>query len=116
MLIFRSPKHLNTKYMNTEKSIEGNFKELKKQYTICFTICFLVVNFIFQITLPHSPLLNVVLMLITIFIIHLLFAPISLKVACLLVPNKLVDDYRSTYKLHYLVNQQIKKVLPSLVL
>jgi hypothetical protein len=100
--------------MNTEKSIEGNLKELRKQCYICFTICFLMVNFIFQITLSLSPLLNVVLMLIIIFIFHRLFVSISLKAVCLLVPNKLVDDYRSTVKLHYLVNQQIR-VLPSLL-
>lgn len=100
--------------MNTEKSIERNLKELRKLYTICFIICFLVANFIFQITLLPA-LLNVVVILITIFIIHHLFVPISHKVACLLVPNKLVDDYRSSIKLHYLVNQQIR-VLPSLPL
>lgn len=96
MLIFRSPKNINTKYMNTEKSIEGNFKELRKLYTFCFTICFLMVNFIIQIKLLLSPLQDVILMLITLLIIHLLFVSISLKVACLLVPNKLVDDYHST--------------------
>jgi tryptophan-rich sensory protein len=101
--------------MNTEKSIERNPKELRKLYTICFIICFLLANFIFQITLPLPALLNVVVMLITIFIIHHLFVPISHKVACLLVPNKLVDDYRSSDKLHYLVNQQIR-VLPSFLL
>jgi tryptophan-rich sensory protein len=93
--------------MNTEKSIERNLKELRKLYTICFIICFLVANFIFQITLPPA-LLNILVMLITIFIIHHLFVPISHKVACLLVPNKLVDDYRSKYKSDYLVNEQIK--------
>lgn len=79
MLLFRPPKYFNTKYMNTEKSIEGNFKELRKQYIICFTICFLMINFIFQITLSLSPLLNVALILITSFTSICLFVLISRK-------------------------------------
>lgn len=82
--------------MNPEKSIEGNFKELIKLYTIWFTIYFLVIDFIFQITNSLCLLLNVVLVLI----------PISLKVACLSIPNKLADNYSNTYKLKYLVNKQ----------
>jgi hypothetical protein len=82
--------------MNPEKSIEGNFKELIKLYSICFTIYFLVIDFIFQITNSLSLLSNVVLLLI----------PISLKVACLSVPNKLGDNHPNTYKLKYLVNKQ----------
>jgi phosphoglycerol transferase MdoB-like AlkP superfamily enzyme len=101
--------------MNTEKLIKVNLKELRKQYIICFTICFLVVNFIFQITLSLSPLLNAVLLLITIFIIHRLFVLISLKDAYSLVPNKLADDYSGTVKLRDLINEQTK-LLPSLLL
>lgn len=85
--------------MNTEKSIEGNFKELIKLYTICFTIYFLVFNFIFQITNSLSLLLNVVLVLI----------PITLIVARLSVPNKLADNYSNTFKLKYLFNKQNNK-------
>jgi len=91
--------------MNTEKSIESNFKVLRKLYTICFTICFLVVNFIFQIKLSPSPLVNVVLLLITIFITRRLFIPISLKL-CLLVPNKLEDEHRSKVKLKFLLKNR----------
>jgi hypothetical protein len=85
--------------MNTEKSIEGNFKELIKLYTICFTIYFLAINFIFQITNSLSLLLNVVLVLI----------PITLIVARLSVPNKLADNYPDTCKLKYLFNKQNNK-------
>ena len=91
--------------MNTEKSIESNFKVLRKLYIICFIICFLVVNFIFQIKLSPSPLVNVVLLLITIFITRRLFIPISLKL-CLLVPNKLEDEYRSKVKLKFLLKNR----------
>jgi hypothetical protein len=85
--------------MNTEKSIEGNFKELIKLYTICFTIYFLVFNFNFQITNSLSLLLNVVLVL----------NPITLIVAHLSVPNKLADIYSNTFKLKYLFNKQNNK-------
>jgi hypothetical protein len=79
--------------MNTEKSIKGSGNELRKQYTICFTIFFLVINFIFQNTLFHYLLLDVVLILIAISLINLLSIPIILKAAHLLVLNKLVDDH-----------------------
>jgi hypothetical protein len=82
--------------MNPKKLIEDNFKELIKLYIICLTIYFLVINFIFQITNSLSLLSNVVLLLI----------PISLKVACLSVPNKLANNYSNTYKLKCLVNKQ----------
>jgi hypothetical protein len=82
--------------MNPEKSIEGNFKEFIKLYTICFAIYFLVFNFIFQITNLLSLLSNVVLLLI----------PITLIVARLSVPNKLNDNYPNTYKFKYLVSKQ----------
>jgi FlaA1/EpsC-like NDP-sugar epimerase len=94
--------------MNTEKTIEANLKELTKRHTICFTFFLLVVNFIFQNTLPLSAVLYVILMLFTIFIIHRLFVSISLKTVYLLVPNKLADDHRSIFKLHNWFNEQIK--------
>ena len=85
--------------MNPKKLIEGNFKELIKLYIICLTIYFLVINFIFQITNSLSLLSNVVLLLI----------PISLKLACLSVPNKLADNYSNMFKLKYLFNKQNNK-------
>ena len=100
--------------MNTKKSIQSNRKELRKQYTICLIVYLLMVNFIFQITLSFSPLLNLVLILTAIFIIHRLFISILHTTASLLVPNKLVDYYRSKVKLHDVPNEQMRAVPSSI--
>lgn len=97
--------------MNTKKSIQSNRKELRKQYTICLIVYWLMINFIFQITLSFSPLLNLVILLPAIFIIHHLFVSILHTTASLLVPNKLVDYYRSNVKLHDVPNEQMSAVL-----
>ena len=98
--------------MNTKKSIQINRKELIKQHTICLIVYLLMVNFIFQITLSFSPLLNLVMLLPAIFIIHRLSISILRTNASLLVPNKLVDYYRSNVKLHDVPNEQMR-VVPS---
>ena len=99
--------------MNTKKSIQSNRKELRKQHTICLIVYLLMVNFIFQITLSFSPLLNLVMLLPAIFIIHRLFISILRTNASLLIPNKLVHYYRSNVKLHDVPNEQMR-MLPSL--
>lgn len=83
--------------MNTEKSIKGSGNELTNQFTICFSI-FLLINFIFQITLFHYLLLDVVLILIITSLINLLSIPIIFIAAHFLVLNKLVDDHCSKVK------------------
>ena len=99
--------------MNTKKSIQSNRKELIKQHTICLIVYLLMVNFIFQITHSFSPLLNLVMLLPSIFIIHRLFVSIFHTAASLLIPNKLVHYYRSNVKLHDVPNEQMR-MLPSL--
>lgn len=74
----------------------------------------MVVNFIFQITLTMTTLLNIVVVLIAIFIIHYLFFTISPKSAWILAPNKSVDDCCNILKFNFCGNEQIT-VLPSLL-
>lgn len=88
--------------MSTEKSIGGNFKKLVNLYTIGFTIYFLLINFIFQITDSLSLLLNVVFLLI----------PISFIVSHLSIPNNLAGYNCNTYKLKHLVNKNNESTSP----
>ena len=85
--------------MDPEKSIERNFKELGKQFIICFTL-FLPFNFIFQKALFIFPLVNFVLLTITILIINFIVVPKVLTLSLVEVPKKLMDDFNNKVSVH----------------
>ena len=85
--------------MDPEKSIERNFKELGKQFIFCFTV-FLPFNFILQKALFIFPLVNFVLLTITILIINFVVVPKVLTLSPVKVPQKLMDDFYNKASVH----------------